>query len=81
MLRCHLIKFFGEIELQKRGSWLKACPLADDNWSVRTVDFDWLCAGPNAIRLALKSVQKFHLSHNGPPPEEPAARMNGRGGW
>jgi|RifCSP13_3_1023840.scaffolds.fasta_scaffold35736_2 hypothetical protein len=80
MLRCHPIEFLGEIEPHKRGSWLKACPLADDNWSVRTVDFDWLYAGPNAIRLALKSVQKFHFSHNGSHPEEPTARMNGRGG-
>jgi hypothetical protein len=81
MLRCYLIKFLGEIEPHKRGSWPKACPLADDHWSVRTVYFDWLCAGPNAIRLPLKSVQKFHFSHAAPILEKPTARMNEKGGW
>lgn len=62
------IEFLGEIEPHEQGSWLKACPLANNYWTVRSVDFDGFCAGPNAIGLALKSVQEFRFSHNGPQP-------------
>ena len=83
MLRGHLIEFLGEIEPHKQSSWLKARPLADDNRSTWTFNIDRFCAGPNAIGLALKSVQEFQFGHHKPRAssylEEPTARINRRG--
>jgi hypothetical protein len=82
MLPGHLIEFLGEIEPHKQGSWAKARTLADDNRSTGTVNIDRFCAGPNAIGLAMKSVQEFQFSHHSRPSsyfEEPTARINRRG--
>ena len=53
-------------------------PLSQWYWTTGTVDIDWLCERPHAIRLALKSVEKFYVVH-AHLLEEPTARMNGRG--
>jgi hypothetical protein len=78
MLRGHLIEFIGEIEPHKQGSWAKARPLADDNWSIWTFNIYGFCAVPNPIGSAPKSVQKFQFSHHGRFSsylEEPTARI------
>ena len=67
MLRGHLIEFIGEIEPHKRGSWAKARPLADDNRSSGALYIDRFCARPNAIGLALKSVEELQFSHHSCP--------------
>jgi len=67
-LNCgHSIKLFGQIDSQKQGAWAEALSLCDKQRSIRTVNFDWICADPRTHWFALESADKLGLRHDAPP--------------
>ena len=67
-LNCgHSIKLFGQIDSQKQNVWGEALSLCDKQRSIRTVNLDWLRAGPRTCWFALKSTDKFNFRHDAPP--------------
>jgi hypothetical protein len=62
----HSVKLFGQIDSQEQGTRAETLSRRDEQRSIRTVNLDWLYAGPRTRGFTLKPADKFDFRHDAP---------------